>query len=252
VLPPPLHLLLGRLPRVAPSLPRPYFSPLLPSSVHATTSRATASRHIVAAVDSSLQKPRALTPARSSTTSTPANYSSCAFAVSPTPDPSSTAASPCSHSGDSCSPWAAHSKPSRTTTTPQLDSFQPREALRPLHWFPSAPHRLPDARRRLPPPPSSLSAPVAPNPKLMFPIGYTSTFPTTHWSSCAGPSPTSAAGASPSSLTPPPPLRAPIEIPLPGHLYPRHVVQSNRREPLKLPLPSDLAAGGPPRRNTAV
>jgi hypothetical protein len=57
---------------------------------------------------------------------------------------------------------------------------------------------------------------------------------------------------SPSSLTPPPPLRALVEIPFPNHLYPRHVAQSNRRKPLKLPLPSDLAAGDPPRRNTAI
>jgi hypothetical protein len=137
-------------------------------------------------------------------------------------------------------------------TTPQLDSSRPRAALRPLHWFPSALHRLPDARRRLPPPPSSLLLPVAPSPKLMFPIDCTNTFPTTHWSSCAGPSLTSATGASPSLLTPPPPLRALVEIPFPDHLYPRHVAQSNRRKPLKFPLPSDLAAGNPPCRNTAV
>jgi hypothetical protein len=120
----------------------------------------------------------------------------------------------------SCSLWTAHLSHLRTMTTPQLDSSRPREALQPLHYFPSAPHRPPDARQRLPPPPSSLSPPVVPNPKLIFPIGYTSTFPTTHWSSCAGPSPTSAAGASPSSLTPPPPLRALVEIPLPGHPLP--------------------------------
>jgi hypothetical protein len=157
-----------------------------------------------------------------------------------------------SSAAGSCSPWAAHSKPFRTPTTPQLNSSRPREALQPLHWLPSATHRLPDARRRLPPPPSSLLPPVAPNPKLVFPIGYTSTFPTTHWSSCAGPSLMSAVGASLSSLTPPPPLRAPVEIPLSGRRYPRHVVQSDHHKPLKLPLPSDLAAGGPPRQNRPV
>jgi hypothetical protein len=164
----------------------------------------------------------------------------------------STAPACTSSAAVSCLPWAAHSKPIRTTTTPQSAPPRPREALRPLHWLPSATHRLPDTRRRLPPPPSSLLPPVAPNPKLMFPIDCTNTFPTTHWSLCPGPSPTSAAGASPSSLTPPPPVRAPVEVPLSGHLYPRHVAQSNRREPLKLSLPSDLAAGDPPHRNTAV
>jgi hypothetical protein len=59
------------------------------------------------------------------------------------------------------SPWAAHSEPSRATTTPQLAPHRPREALRPLRWFPSALHRLPDARRRLPPPPLPLSPSVA-------------------------------------------------------------------------------------------
>jgi hypothetical protein len=39
---------------------------------------------------------------------------------------------------------------------------------------------------------------------------------------------------------------------LPSRRYPRHVVQSDHRKPLKLPLPSDLAAGGPPRRNRPV
>jgi hypothetical protein len=165
---------------------------------------------------------------------------------------SSTAPASMSSAAVSCSPWAAHSKPFRTSTTRQLDSSRPREALRPLNWFPSALHRLPDARRRLPPPSSSLLPLVAPNPKLVFPIDCTNTFPTTHWSSCAGPSPTSAAGASPSSLTPPPPLQAPVKIPLPGRRYPRHVVQLDHRKPLKLPLPSDLAAGGPPRRNRPV
>jgi hypothetical protein len=86
----------------------------------------------------------------------------------------------------------------------------------------------------------------------MFPIDCTNTFPTTHWSSYAGPSPTSSTGTSPSSLTPPLPLRALVEIPFPDHLYPRHVAQSDHRKPLKLSLPSDLAASDPPRRNTAV
>jgi hypothetical protein len=165
---------------------------------------------------------------------------------------SSTAPANTSSAAVSCSPWAAHSKPFRTMTTPQAAPSRPREALRSLHWFPSAPHQLPDAHRRLPPPPSSLLPPVAPNPKLVFPIDCTNTFRTTHWSSCAGPSLTSATGTSLSSLTPPPPLRALVKIPLPGHLYPRHVVQSDHRKPLKLPLPSDLTAGGPPRRNRPV
>jgi hypothetical protein len=125
-------------------------------------------------------------------------------------------------------------------------------APRPLHWLPSATHRLPDTRRCLPLPPSSLLPPVAPNPKLVFPIDCTNTFPTTRWSSCAGPSPTSAPGASPSSLTPPPPLRALVEIPLSGRHYPRHVVQSDHRKPPKLPLPLVLAAGDPPHRNRPV
>jgi hypothetical protein len=137
-------------------------------------------------------------------------------------------------------------------TTPPSAPSRPREALQPLHWFPSASHQLLDARRRLPLPPSSLLLSVAPNPKRVFLIDCTNTFPTTHWSSCACPSPMSAARASPSSLTPPPPLRALVEIPLPDHLYPRHMVQSGCRKPLKLPLPSDLAAGDPPRRNRPV
>jgi hypothetical protein len=148
--------------------------------------------------------------------------------------------------------WAAHSKPSHTTTTPQLASFRPRKALRPLNRSPSAPHRFPDARRRLTPPPSSLPPPIARIPKLVSPIDCISTFPITHWSLRVGPSPTLAAGASPSLLTPPAPLRAPIEILLSGHPHPRQVVHSNRREPLELLLPSDLAADGPLHRNMAV
>jgi hypothetical protein len=62
----------------------------------------------------------------------------------------------------------------------------------------------------------------------------------THWCLRVGSSPVLAAGAPPSSLTPPPPLRALVEIPFPDHRNPRHVVQS------------DLAAGDPPRRNMAV
>jgi hypothetical protein len=50
--------------------------------------------HLAVAVESSLQDAKALTPTRFSTTNTPANHSSCAFAVSPTPDLSSTAAPP--------------------------------------------------------------------------------------------------------------------------------------------------------------
>jgi hypothetical protein len=44
----------------------------------------------------------------------------------------------------SCSPWAAHSEPSRATTTHQPALHQPREAPRPFNWSPRAPHRLPD------------------------------------------------------------------------------------------------------------
>jgi hypothetical protein len=143
------------------------------------------------------------------------------------------------------SPWAAHSGLSRATTTPQLAPHRPREAIRLPHWLSSALHQLPDARRRLPPPPSSLPPPVASNPKLMLPIDGTNTFPTTHWCLRAGSSPVLTAGALPSSLPPPPPLRALVEIPFPDHRNPRHVVQSNRREPLRLSLPSDLAGTWP-------
>jgi hypothetical protein len=76
------------------------------------------------------------------------SISSSRIRASPSTAPAST-----SSAAVSCLPWAAHSKPIRTTTTPQSAPPRPREALRPLHWLPSATHRLPDAHRRLPPPP---------------------------------------------------------------------------------------------------
>jgi hypothetical protein len=42
------------------------------------------------------------------------------------------------------SSWAARSEPSCATITPQLALHQPREALRPLRWSPSASHQLLD------------------------------------------------------------------------------------------------------------
>jgi hypothetical protein len=146
----------------------------------------------------------------------------------------------------SCSSLAAHPEPPSAIPTPQLAPYQPHQALRPLHRAPSALHRLPDARRRLPPPPPPLSSPVAPNPKRMLRIDDTNTFPTAHWCLRAGSSPVLATGASPSTLPPPPPLRTPVEVTLSGHPDPRHVVQSDRCELLRLSLPSDLAVGDPP------
>jgi hypothetical protein len=59
-------------------------------------------------------------------------------------------------------------------------------------------------------------------------------------------------GASPSTVTSPPPPRVLVEIPFSDHHDPRHGVQQNRRELLKPPLPLDLAAGDFPRRNMVV
>jgi hypothetical protein len=182
------------------------------------------------------------------------HWCSPARSISPSRTRASSSTAPVSLSSAAAfgSPWAAHSGLSRATTTPQPAPHRPRGALRLPHWLSSTLHRLLDARRCLPPPPSSLSPPVASNPKLMLPIDDTNTSPTTHWSLRAGSSPVLTAGASPSSLPPPPPFRALVEIPFPDHRNSRHVVQSNRHEPLRLSLPSDLAAGDPPRRNMAV
>jgi hypothetical protein len=74
----------------------------------------------------------------------------------------------------------------------------------------------------------------------------------TYWFSCTGPLPTLTAGASPPTVTSPPPPRVLVEIHLADHPSPRQVVQQNRRKPLSPLLPLDLAAGDLSRRNTAV
>jgi hypothetical protein len=74
----------------------------------------------------------------------------------------------------------------------------------------------------------------------------------THWFSCAGWLPTFIAGAPLSPLTPPPPPRVFIGIPLPGRSNPRHVAHKDPRELLFLFLPLDLTADDHRRRNMAA
>jgi hypothetical protein len=57
------------------------------------------------------------------------------------------------------------------------------------------------------------------------------------------------AGASPSTVTFPPPPRVSVELYHSGHPSPRHEVQQNPRELLHLFLPSDLVSGDHRRRN---
>jgi hypothetical protein len=83
----PLHLLLPPSPRVAWTSAATLALPCCPISRVPRPPRASAGHHLAAAVESSLQNPRALSFARISTTRAPATHSPGSFAVSPTLDP---------------------------------------------------------------------------------------------------------------------------------------------------------------------
>jgi hypothetical protein len=84
--PPSLHLLLPSSPRVNWTSPAALALPCCPISHAPRPPRASAGHHLAAAVESSLQNPRALSFARIRTTGAPTTRSPGPSAVSPTPD----------------------------------------------------------------------------------------------------------------------------------------------------------------------